>query len=43
MAHRQLGHEDEARMWYDKAVDWMEKNRPDHEELQRFRAEATRP
>ena len=40
MAHWQLGHQDEARQWYDKAVERMEKNRPDDEELLRFRAEA---
>ena len=26
--------------WYDKAVEWTEKNKPDDEELLRFRAEA---
>jgi tetratricopeptide (TPR) repeat protein len=40
MAHWQLGHKDEARTWYDKAVQWMEKNKPKDEELLRFRAEA---
>jgi hypothetical protein len=47
MAHGQLGHKDEARKWYDKAVEWMEKNKVQLEkdaehrdELQRFRAEA---
>jgi len=40
MAHWQLEHKDEARQWYGKAVDWMEKNKPDDEELCRFRAEA---
>ena len=40
MAHWQLGHKDEARTWYDKAVEWMEKNEPKNEELLRFRAEA---
>jgi len=39
MAHWQLAHKDEARQWYDKAVEWMDKNKPDHEELRRFRAE----
>jgi serine/threonine protein kinase/Flp pilus assembly protein TadD len=28
MAHWQLGEKDKARDWYDKAVDWMEKNQP---------------
>ena len=40
MAHWQLGHKDEARQWYDNAVEWMEANRPNDEELLRFRAEA---
>jgi tetratricopeptide (TPR) repeat protein len=41
MAHWQLGEKDEARAWYDRAVAWMDKNRPQHEGLKRFRAEAT--
>ena len=40
MAHWQLGHKDEARTWYDKAVQCMEKNKPKDEQLLRFRAEA---
>ena len=40
MTRWQLGDKDEARKWYDKAVEWMEKNSPDNEELRRFRAEA---
>jgi tetratricopeptide (TPR) repeat protein len=40
MAHRQLGNADEARKWYDQAVQWMDKNQPGNEELRRFRAEA---
>jgi eukaryotic-like serine/threonine-protein kinase len=40
MAHWQLGNQDEARKWYDKAVQWMEKNKPQDEELRRLRAEA---
>jgi hypothetical protein len=40
MAHWQLGHKEEARKWFDKAVERMEKNRPSDEELRRFRAEA---
>jgi tetratricopeptide (TPR) repeat protein/serine/threonine protein kinase len=40
MAHWQLGHKDEARQWYDRAVEWMEKNPPKNEELKRFRTEA---
>ena len=40
MSHWQLGKKDEARQWYGKAVEWTEKNKPDDEELKRFRAEA---
>jgi Flp pilus assembly protein TadD len=40
MAHRQLGDKDQARKWHDQAVQWMEKNKPDDEELRRFRAES---
>ncbi len=40
MAHWQLKNKEEARKWYDKAVGWMEKSKPDDEELRRFRAEA---
>jgi tetratricopeptide (TPR) repeat protein len=47
MAHRKLGNADEARKWYDQAVEWQEKNKetlakdkPHAEELRRFRAEA---
>jgi len=40
MAHWQLGNKDEARNWYDLAVEWTEKNKPQDEELKRFRAEA---
>jgi tetratricopeptide (TPR) repeat protein len=40
MAHWQLGNKDEARKWYDKAVQWTDKNQPNNEELRRFRAEA---
>ncbi len=38
-AKHKLGQQD-AREWYDKAVAWMDKNKPDDEELKRFRAEA---
>ena len=41
MAHWQLGEKDKARAWYDRAVAWMDKNKPQDEELKRFRAEAT--
>ena len=40
MAHWQLDEKDEAGKWYKQAVDWMEKNQPENEELGRFRAEA---
>jgi serine/threonine protein kinase len=36
----QLGNRDQARKWYDRAVEWMERSRPKDEELNRFRAEA---
>ena len=40
MAHAQLAHREEARRWYDKAVEWMRQHRPQDEELLRFGAEA---
>jgi serine/threonine protein kinase/Flp pilus assembly protein TadD len=40
MAHWRLGEKDKARQWYEKAVQWMEKNNPQDDELRRFRAEA---
>ncbi len=40
MSHQQLSHNDEARGWYDRSVEWMEKQQPANEELRRFRAEA---
>ena len=42
MAHWQLGEKDEAREWYERAVEWTEnnKNREDDEALQRLRSEA---
>ncbi len=44
MAHWKLGEKEQARKWYDQAVQWMEKNQPRNEEqseeLRRFRAEA---
>lgn len=36
----QLGNKEESRKWYDKAVEWMDKNDPHDDELKRFRAEA---
>jgi tetratricopeptide (TPR) repeat protein len=40
--HRQLGEKEEARQWYDKAVECMENEAPEHEVLRRLRAEAER-
>ena len=40
MAHWQLGDKPQARSWYDKAVQWMDKNQTKDEELIGFRAEA---
>ena len=40
MSHWQLGSKGEAREWHGKAIEWMDKNKPDDEELKRFRAEA---
>ena len=40
MAHWQLDEKDEARKWYDQAIEWMEKNEPNNEELRSIRAEA---
>jgi serine/threonine protein kinase/tetratricopeptide (TPR) repeat protein len=40
MAHWQLGDKEEARTWYGRAAQWMDKNQPKNEELRRFRAEA---
>jgi hypothetical protein len=44
MAHWRLGDKEQARKWYGRAVQWMEKNQLPREELRqellRFRAEA---
>jgi tetratricopeptide (TPR) repeat protein len=40
MAHWQLGHRDQARQWYNKAVAAMKKEKSRDPELLRFRAEA---
>src|SRR5262249_21245506 len=40
MAHWQLGAKDEGRKWYEKAVEWMDRNAKDNDELRRFRREA---
>jgi serine/threonine protein kinase/predicted Zn-dependent protease len=41
MAHWRLGEKDNARRWYDRAVQWMDQNQPKSEALRRFRGEAT--
>jgi Flp pilus assembly protein TadD len=41
MAYWQLEERDKARHWYSQAAQWMKKNRPNDEELRRFRAEAS--
>ena len=40
MARWQQGEKEEARNCYDQAIRWMEKNRPNHEELRGLRLEA---
>jgi tetratricopeptide (TPR) repeat protein len=40
MAHWQLGDKEQARKWYDQAVQWMAKNQPQNDELRCFRDEA---
>jgi tetratricopeptide (TPR) repeat protein len=40
MCHWQLGEKDDARAWYDKAVEWTEKNQPKNTQLRRYRTEA---
>jgi tetratricopeptide (TPR) repeat protein/serine/threonine protein kinase len=40
MAYWQQGNMADARKWYDKGVEWMDKNQPENKELRRFRAEA---
>jgi WD40 repeat protein/serine/threonine protein kinase len=40
MAHWWLGEKDKAREWYDRAVQWANKNQPTNEELRCFRVEA---
>jgi tetratricopeptide (TPR) repeat protein len=40
MAHWRIGHKDEARSWYEKGVQWMDRAEPQNDELRRFRAEA---
>jgi uncharacterized protein HemY len=40
MAHWRVGVKDKARDFYDRAVQWTDKNKPGDETLRRFRAEA---
>jgi serine/threonine protein kinase/Flp pilus assembly protein TadD len=40
MAYWRLGEEEKARQWFDKAVQWMDKNMPNGRDLGRLRAEA---
>jgi tetratricopeptide (TPR) repeat protein len=40
MARWQLGEKEKAREWYDRAVEWMDKNVPSDKGFVRFRAEA---
>jgi tetratricopeptide (TPR) repeat protein len=40
MAHGRLGDKEQGRVWYDKGVEWMEKNNPDDGGLKHMRAEA---
>ena len=40
MAQWQLGKKDEARKWYDRAVQWMNQHAAQNEELRSFRGEA---
>ena len=35
------GEKDEARRWYDKGLQWIDKDKPEDKELLRFRDEAT--
>jgi hypothetical protein len=42
MTHRRLGEQSKARLCYEQAVRWMEKNQPGDEELRRLRAEVER-
>jgi serine/threonine-protein kinase len=39
-AHWRIGHKGEARSWYDKGVQWMDRAEPNNDEIRRFRAEA---
>jgi hypothetical protein len=40
MAHEKLGDREQARKWHDQAIQWMEKNKVEDQELSDFRAES---
>jgi hypothetical protein len=40
MAHRRLGERDKARLWFARAVQWMDRHRSHDEDLRSVRAEA---
>jgi len=40
MAYWQLGNYEQARKWYEQAIDWMDTSNAQDEQLRRFRAEA---
>jgi tetratricopeptide (TPR) repeat protein len=40
MAHCQLGHREQAREWYDRAMKWTTENEPRNNDLKRLRSEA---
>jgi tetratricopeptide (TPR) repeat protein len=40
MAHWRLGDHGQARRWFDRAAQWMDRHQPHDDELRRFRAEA---
>jgi tetratricopeptide (TPR) repeat protein len=40
MAHWRLNQYESARRWYAKATEWMDRHRPNDDELRRFRVEA---
>jgi serine/threonine protein kinase/Flp pilus assembly protein TadD len=42
MANWQLGKDEKARLWYEQAVAWMDKNQPQNEELVRLRADTAK-
>jgi serine/threonine protein kinase len=42
MAYHGLGDHDKARHYYAEAVQWREKNAPDHDDLRRFQTEAAK-